>query len=177
MTPYVWDFLVNKNNASLMRVFAVGASSIAAFIVSIIVYNIFFWKDFNSSGIDFIFSRSGYWSLGRLSELGISPWTQSVKIFIMNYMDFNGYGIPLAGFLIFVLIAIFLMKKIIAFTELKFIIFLFIGSISWLIIQPGHILFHPRYATLMFFLPFGLFIPGLMTNLLLREDRLKKYNV
>lgn len=165
LTPYAWDFFINKNPTSLVRAIGVGLSSVTAFLISLFIYNSFFFQEFNSSGIDYIFSRSGSWSLKHLGELSISPWTQSAKILIMNFMDINGYGIPLGGFLIITLMALVFVKNRIRTGDVKFIIFLFIGSISWLIVQPGHILFHPRYATLMFFIPFGLFIPGFIASL------------
>ena len=176
MTPYAWDFLVNKNSNSMMRAVTVGISSVAAFLVSIFIYNTFFLQDFNSSGIDNIFGRSGSWSLRNLGELSISPWTQSAKILIMNFMDINGYGIPLGGFLILTLAALLLIKNRIQTEDVKFIIFLLVGSISWLIVQPGHILFHPRYATIMFFIPFGLFIPGFIASLALTSKKLGENN-
>lgn len=165
MTPYAWGFFVAKEPASFMRAITVGISSVTAFLISILIYNSFFLQEFNSSGIDNIFGRSGSWSLGHLGELSISPWMQSAKIMVMNYMDINGYGIPLVGFLALILISLAVIRNRVRLDDIKFIAFLFIGSISWLIVQPGHVLFHPRYATLMFFIPFGLFIPGFIASL------------
>ena len=169
LTPHAWDFLVNKNGAALKRIFAVGFASIGAFVTSIWVYDTLFWKDFNSSGMDFIFGRSGYWSISHLYELGISPWLQLGKIFIMNFMDVYGYGLPLVGYFILAIAVIFSIRRIITRADLLFIVFLLVGSVSWLIIQPGHLLSHPRYATLMFFIPFGLFMPGFVSSLFLRR--------
>ena len=174
MTPYAWDYFINKDMTSFVRAVSVGISSLTAFLISLFIYNKFFLQDFNSSGIDNIFGRSGSWSLRHLDELGISPWTQSAKILIMNFMDFNGYGIPLGVFLISTLVALVAMKDRIQNADIKFIVFLFAGSISWLIVQPGHILFHPRYATLMFFIPFGLFIPGFIASLIITRKKMEK---
>lgn len=169
MVPYAWDFFINKNLSSLVQAVVVGCSSVFAFIFSIFIYNNYFLLDFHSSGIDNIFGRSGSWSFGHLGDLSISPWMQSVKILIMNFFDINGYGVPLGAFLISVLGFLIYFRKIVKAEEVKFISFLFIGSVSWFVVQPGHILFHPRYAILMFFIPFGLFIPGFLTSLIYKK--------
>ena len=174
MTPYVWDFFINKNSAALARTTYVGLSGVAAFLVSLVIYNAFFLTDFQSSGFDNIYNRSGSWSLKNISALGISPWVQSGKFFIMNFMDVNGYGMPLIGFLAMIFGTLFFMRNEIGFKEFNFIGFLFLGSVSWLIVQPGHVLFHPRYAALVFFIPFGLFAPGFMMGLYFTKDKSRK---
>lgn len=174
MTPYVWDFFINKNSAALARTIYVGLSSVAAFLVSLVIYNAFYLTDFQSSGFDNIYSRSGSWSLKNISALGISPWVQSGKFFIMNFMDVNGYGMPLIVFLVVILATIFFARNKIGFKEFNFIGFLFLGSVSWLIVQPGHVLFHPRYAALVFFIPFGLFAPSFIVGLYFTQDKSRK---
>lgn len=174
MTPYAWDFIVNKNHTSLIRVVSIGLSSVAAFLTSILIYSTFFLSDFNSSGVDNIFSRSDSWSLKHLGDMSINPWTQTTKILIMNFIDLNGYGMPLGVFIILTLAVIITIRNKIQSTDIYFLVFLFFGSISWAIVQPGHILFHPRYATLMFFIPFGLFAPGFIASLFLTKSNQKK---
>lgn len=172
MTPYMWDYFMNNNFSALMRSATVGFSSVTGFCISIFIYHTYFLQDFNLSGVDNIFGRSGFWSLKNLGELSISPWLQSAKILIINFIDINGYGIPLGVFLLLILTTLVLIRNKIHLKDLKFIGFLFFGSISWLILQPGHILHHPRYATLVFFIPFGFFITGFIASLMLKKKTL-----
>jgi hypothetical protein len=34
----------------------------------------------------------------------------------------------------------------------------FFASLSWVLVQPHHLLFHPRYATIVMAFPFGIFL-------------------
>lgn len=169
MTPYAWSFFINKNFSSFVRATVVGCSSGAAFIVSIFLYDYYFSNDFSSSGISNILERSGSWSVRNLGDLDINPHLQFMKILIMNFLDINGYGIPLGFIAIAFIGCLIYLRRIISDSDIKFILFLFIGSVSWFSVQPGHILFHPRYATLMFFIPFGLFAPAFLMSLFYKK--------
>ena len=172
MTPYAWDFLVTKNTDAAIRALFVGISSVIAFLISLFIYNKYFFLDFNSSGFDFILGRSGSWSVKNIGEGSLSPFTQASKILVMNFIDFNGYGIPLGGFLILTLATMLFKKNKIRVADINFIAFLLLSSLSWFIVQPHHILFHPRYAMLMFFLPFGFFVAAFITSLVTTKRHL-----
>jgi hypothetical protein len=160
LTPYAWDYFINNSSSALLRAATISLSSASAFFVSVYLFHSFYLYDFNLSGIEYISGRVGSWSIGSLMDLGVSPWTQLLKISILNFMDINGFGIPLAAY--FAILTFIFIKNIkkISYGDCKFITFLLFASMSWLLIQPGHILFHPRYATLVFFIPLGLILPS-----------------
>ena len=164
LTPYIWSYFIKRNSFGVFQALSVVISSVIAFCVSVLIYVKLFLFDFKSSGLDYILMRQGSWSLKNLINLKIVPWIQLSKISVMNFFDVNGYGIPVGIFFMLVVAGIVISKKKIRIEDLKFILYLFISSISWLIFQPGHILFHPRYATLIFFFPFGLFIVGFLVS-------------
>lgn len=174
MTPYAWNFFVRQNTSAAFRALSIGASSMCAFLLSLLYYNGLFSAEFGLSGIDYLLGRSESWSVRNLENLGLSPWTQAVKILVMNFIDLNGYGVPLGVCLISIALAMACLKNRIRAADMGFMLFLLLGSSSWIVIQPGHLLFHPRYATLVFSLPFGLFAVGFLARLFDSRNRLKK---
>lgn len=178
ITPYAWDFILNRNGSALARALSVGTSSVLAFLLSLLVYDATFVSSFNSSGIDHILGKAGSWSIKNLGEIGLSPGIQASKILIMNFLDFNGYGLPLGGFLLITSASLIALKDRITIGGIQFICFLLVGSLSWPIAEPGHILFHPRYAQFIISIPFGLFIVGFVASLVCTEKSpLEKMNV
>jgi hypothetical protein len=171
LTPYAWDFFVNKNSAALRSAIFVIASSAIAFILSLLFYLNCFSQENNSNGIHHVFSRLGFWSAMNLRDLPIVPWKDVVKSLCLNFIDFNGYGLPLIFVLCFMLCILFWIRRRLVVGDMKFIIFLLLGSVSWHVAMPGHIFFHLRYAPLVFFLPFGLFAPSFIATLFFRNKR------
>ncbi len=174
ITPYIWSYLMNENLCAAWKAVSVIISSIFSFLLSILIYNQCFYYDFKSSGIDHILGRGSSWSLKNLAEQSINPWTQSAKILIMNFIDLNGYGIPFIIFLLSILVVMILIRNKIRLRQIAFMLFLFFSSFSWLLIQPGHLLFHPRYAMLIFFIPFGFFGVGFIADLTFSKDNQRK---
>lgn len=175
MTPYAWDFFIRHSKAAAFRAAIVGASSMGAFLLSFLCYEWLFRADFGLSGIDHLLGRSQAWSvLQTLEDRGLTPGIQAAKLLTMNFLDLNGYGIPLGVCLLAIALALIHARNQLRAAEMGFLLFLLLGSTSWLFIQPGHLLFHPRYATLVFSLPFGLFAVGLLARLFEVRYRLKK---
>ncbi|WP_349617544.1 hypothetical protein [Azotobacter salinestris] len=165
MTPHAWAFFIRRDTGAAFRALVVGISSICAFLISLLHYDLLFSANFGLSGLDHLLGRSQAWSIRSLDEHGLTLWSQVAKLLAMNFIDFNGYGVPLGLCLALMALALLHARRQLHAAELGFVLFLLLGSASWLLIQPGHLLFHPRYATLVFSLPCGLFTVGFIARL------------
>jgi hypothetical protein len=80
-------------------------------------------------------------------------------------VDVSGYGVPvaiiaLAGILASLYAARGFWKGLSEARERIALVVAasFFASLSWVLVQPHHLLFHPRYATIVMAFPFGIFL-------------------
>lgn len=164
--PYIFDFIKYSKKAALKKVGVLVLASTLAFVGSLLLYDKLFQLDFSSSGFEHIFGRSESWSLSSFGEKGLNPISQVVKISIMNFMDVNGFGIPLFVFLGLIVGILIYTKSIVTRSDYLGMLYVLFGSLSWFIVQTGHMLFHPRFAIFVLAFPFGLFITAYISRLL-----------
>jgi hypothetical protein len=119
-------------------------------------------------GISYIFSRAREWSG---AELENNPFIQVVKILSLNYVDLQGYGIPIVLVLCLILAFLFKQWAYLTADDRLFLLVAISAPVSWCILQPYHILFHPRYATFLFAASFSLFLIPYLTHIFVRRTR------
>ena len=164
--PYIFNFINFSEKAALKKDVVLVLASALAFVGSLLLYDKLFRLDFSGSGFEHIFGRSESWSLSSFGEKGLNPISQVVKISIMNFMDVNGFGIPLLAFLGLIVGILIYTRNIITKRDYLGMFYVLFGSLSWFIVQTGHMLFHPRFAIFVLAFPFGLFITAYTSRLL-----------
>ncbi len=108
--------------------------------------------------IMFIHGRALYWATWIFSQSLENLFYQIIKVSLVNFIDFDGFGIPLVA-MVPIFILLYNLKSMLKY-EKSLLLFSLFGSVSWLLMQSGHILFHPRYATVVFAYPFGIVFSG-----------------
>jgi hypothetical protein len=156
--PFLFQFFHQQSFFPWLKLVQLFLIFVIAFGLSLAFYQWNFQNEFNESGFTYLFGRSESWTLAGLSEKGIEPLSQLLKIILLNFMDINGYGIPLVLFLLGAGIASFVLRKSISKADVFMLGLVFLSSMSWFIVQFGHMLFHPRYTTFVLAFPFGIFI-------------------
>jgi hypothetical protein len=164
--PYIFGLFNRSENAAIKKVAVLILAASLAFLGSLLLYNKMFFLDFSSSGFEHIFGRSESWSLSKFGEKGLNPVSQVGKIAIMNFMDVNGYGIPLLVFFALIGGILIFTRRIITKSDYLGMMYVLMGSLSWFIVQTGHMLFHPRFAIFVLAFPFGLFITAYASRLI-----------
>jgi hypothetical protein len=159
--------------ALLVHAAALNAVGLAAFAVCLAAYNLHFQATFGESGIAYLLSRSDEWGAPAVQS-AVDLLRNFSKVLLINFVDVGGYGLPnalpLAAGGLFVLLgvrALFLRLTEEASSRLFLAIAGgFLISIAWAALQPQHILFHPRYSSILMSYPFGLLLVAGMVRLL-----------
>lgn len=149
----------------LRRSALVLAAGIAAFLAAIAIHHFHHQNALGESGLDHLLSRSGRWAAGAEGGL-IDQLLQFAKILMVNVADVDGFGIPsivafAAGVLFLVLGVRIMLRRNLedpASAVVLSVAAAFLVSISWLVLQPEHVAFHPRYVTILLAYPFGIFL-------------------
>ncbi len=151
---------------------AVVAIGIAAFGVTLGIYEILFRAEFGQSGIAFLQTRTQLTS-GPPFVGPLGTPLQMAKVAMINVADVGGYGLPvfviLAAGLPFAWIAV---RALVTgdFVEERARIALVVtaallASTSWMLLQFPHISFHPRYATIVVAFPYGVVLAAALGRL------------
>lgn len=151
---------------------AVVATGIAAFGVTLGLYDMLFQDFFGESGLAFLRTRTESTSgLPFTGPLG-TP-LQMAKVAVINTADVGGYGLPnivaLAAGLPFVWIAARALARR-DFSDERARIALavcaaLLASTSWMLLQFPHVSFHPRYSTILMAFPYGLVLAAALGRL------------
>lgn len=156
----------------ILYALAVVATGIAAFGVTLGIYEMLFRDAFGTSGLAYLQTRTDKTSgLPFMGPLG-TP-LQIAKVAVINTADVGGYGIPnfivLAAGLPFTFVAA---KALIArrFDDERARIAIavsaaLLASTSWMLLQFPHVSFHPRYSTILVAFPFGLVLAAALGRL------------
>lgn len=142
---------------------AIAVLSLIAFGIAAAIYDLQYEPVFGHSGLGHLFSRSDHWSAPEGE--GMSGHLRNLaKVPVINIVDYDGYGIPnavavAAGALVLLLAARALltgradeMRARVMFTVAA----AFLVSLSWVVLQLGHLVFNPRYSTIVLAYPFGM---------------------
>ena len=141
------------------------ATGVAAFVACLAVYQLHFQSTFHASGIAYLLSRSNEWG-APLGE-GAAGFVRNMsKVMLINSVDVGGYGVPNAvptamGGLAVLLGARALLLRRSDEASARIVLAIaggFLISVAWAVLQPQHILFHPRYSTILLSYPFGLLL-------------------
>jgi hypothetical protein len=116
-----------------------------------------------SDALTHLLSRGGQWALVQESSFAVQL-LQFGKVGLINLVDLAGYGVPTllafaAGGLSLVLASRSLLRRELDGEAARIVLTLaaaFLVSVSWLIFQPQHVAFHPRYVALLLAFPFGI---------------------
>lgn len=134
------------------RSFAIFSISLLAFTASLVLYNHLFVFDFGVSGFNQIASRSSSWMAFLSGNNSMNYWVgQVAKILMVSIISFDKFGIPIGVFLPLYVLMVFSFWKKMPVDERLLTIGTVAASSSWFILQLGHLLFHPRYASLVTF--------------------------
>ncbi len=147
---------------------AVGAVS---FAVAVGIYDVLYREAFGTGGLAYLAGRSNHWIASSAGAAG--PIGQAVRVLATNSVDVAGYGLPTALALLPGMLLVFLalrgglasrLEDVGARTALVGAAAL-CASASWLLLQPKHLLFHPRYATILVAFPYGMFASAAVARL------------
>lgn len=126
--------------------------ALIAFGASLHLFNVLFFEEFHRSGWEYIFSRSSSWTALDAFGGSIGVWAaQIAKVLSMSVVSIDKFGVPIFVFIIIYFMSIFRFWRFLPKDEQMFLIGALAASVSWCVLQSGHILFHPRYATLVAF--------------------------
>jgi hypothetical protein len=149
---------------SLRQAAAVAAVGILGFCAALVVFDAAHRQAFGTSGLEHLAERSMAWGLRPPMSLNESL-LQILKVLVVNVVDVSGYGVPvaiiaLAGILASLYAARGFWKGLSEARERIALVVAasFFASLSWVLVQPHHLLFHPRYATIVMAFPFGIFL-------------------
>ena len=87
----------------------------------------------------------------------------------MNFVGVSIVSVPVALCLLAGIITIVLMRRALLPNDWLFLGYLLLASTSWIILQPGHLLFHPAYALLVLAFPFALLSVPYLVHVWRRE--------
>jgi hypothetical protein len=150
-----WTFLAHAA--------ALFGTGVAAFAVCLAAYQFHFQATFHASGFAYLLSRSNEWG-GALGEGAVGLLRNLSKVLLINSVDIGGYGVPnavpvAAGGVSVLLAARALLLRRTEEASARIVLAIagaFLVSIAWVALQPQHILFHPRYSSILLSYPFGL---------------------
>jgi hypothetical protein len=148
--------------AHAATLFAIG---LAAFAVSMAAYLVHFQSTFHESGLTYLLTRidaAGAPTAGSAASLVLDV----SKVLVINFVDVAGFGVPnafafAAGGLFVLLGAWALFKRRTEQPSARIALAIaggFLVSVAWAALQPQHIIFHPRYSTIILSYPFGLLL-------------------
>jgi hypothetical protein len=150
---------------------AVAGLGILGFCAALLVFDAAHRQAFGTSGLDHLAERSMAWGLRPPMSLNESL-LQILKVLVVNVVDVSGYGVPVAAVAVAgILASLYAAKR--ARTGLSeeterialALAASFLASVSWVLVQPHHLLFHPRYATIVLAFPFGMFLAAAIPRL------------
>jgi hypothetical protein len=173
--PIPWFVLYSVNAAALRECLrqagAVAGLGILGFCAALFVFDAAHRQAFGTSGLDHLAERSMAWGLRPPMSLNESL-LQILKVLVVNVVDVSGYGVPVAVVaLAGILASLYAAKGV--WTGLSqegerialMLAASFLASLSWVLLQPHHLLFHPRYATILLAFPFGMFLAAAIPRL------------
>lgn len=172
--PFFLSFAAGRIPMKTLILYAAAAvaTGIAAFGVTLGIYDMLFRAGFGTSGLAYLATRTGETSgLPLMGPLG-SP-LQIAKVAVINAADIGGYGIPnfivLAAGLPFAFVAArALARRRFEDERTRIAIAVaaaLLASTSWLLLQFPHVSFHPRYATILVAFPYGLVLAASLGRL------------
>jgi hypothetical protein len=141
------------------------ATGLAAFVACLAVYQLHFQATFQESGIAYLLSRTSEW--GAPQGEGAAGLLRNVsKVMLINFADIGGYGLPnvvpvaAGGVAVLLGVRALLLRRTDQTSARIFLAIAggFLVSLAWAALQPQHILFHPRYSTILLSYPFGLLL-------------------
>lgn len=162
--------------AHAAALFAIG---LTAFAVCLAAHLIHLQAAFQENGIGHLLTRIG--AAGPPAAESAADLLRDIsKVLVINMADVGGYGVPsalpvAAGGLFLLLGARVLILRQTEQESARIVLAIaggFLVSVSWAVLQPQHILFHPRYSTILMSYPFGLlFAAGAIRLLQLARAR------
>lgn len=150
--PALADFSRIGAQRCIIQCATIFLTALTAFAASLTLYhNLFLWE-FEMSGLEHIFSRSSSWAGLDAGGTSLKFWTgQAARTLIMSAVSIDRFGVPIAVLLAAYLFLAFRFWRNIPINERLFMFGALVATASWYVLQPGHILFHPRYSPLIMF--------------------------
>ena len=161
LLPWFAAAVVDRDRTAWSSVVATCLALPVAFALSLVIYAQLFAADFGSSAIAYLTSRGGAWSVEQLTDVAINPLDQVAKIGLLHAADFNGIGVPLVAVALAQAAYLMALRRDIDRAAWLLYGYALAASASWAVLQPGHVLFHPRYVLWLVSVPCGLVFSAL----------------
>lgn len=127
-------------------------TALMAFAASLALYDILFLREFDRSGLEHILSRSSSWTGLDSGGTSLRFWAgQAARTLSMSAVSIDRFGVPIAVLLLAYLFLTLRFWRNIPIDERVFMFGGLAATASWYVLQSGHILFHPRYSSLIMF--------------------------
>ena len=165
--PFFMAFSVGRISARqlVLSGAAVLATGILAFAFAMAFYEHSHLEAFGTSGLAHLANRTDVW-VPQANKGLVDHARDMAKVMLINFIDYDGFGIP--NFFVLAIGGYFLlnstwhllkrdMESESSRVELT-VAAAFAASISWLILQEEHIVFHARYSAILMAYPFGLYL-------------------
>jgi hypothetical protein len=158
---------------TVMNAAAIVGTGMAAFCISLLTFDTLYRQQLGDGGLAYLLQRSQVWAVHPPMSFQ-ENLLQIAKVLVVNGVDIAGYGIPLGVLAVTGLLSttylLFGCRKRQMNKEVLVITAAFLSSASWVIFQGNHLLFHPRYGTILTAFPFLIVLAAGAGRLLDRED-------
>ena len=141
-------------------IFAVGGIALG---FAMAIYELEHMKAFGSSGLAHLSNRADVWA-AQSAKGFVDHLRDFAKVLLVNFVDYKGFGVP--NVVPFTIGGYFLLRSFRALVRREWdsertrveyaVAAAFLASISWVILQEQHVVYHARYSALLLAYPFGL---------------------